>query len=249
MAILKVENLTKNFGGVSAVRNVQLEFKEGELCSIIGPNGAGKTTFFKMIMGLLPPTSGNIFFQEKNITHLPTHKIASLGICQTFQIISIFPNLSVLENIRMAIQSRSKYNFNFFNSASKYLELQRMAQEIVNDVHLAGRESSNAKNLSYGEKRRLEIGITAARDPVLILLDEPTAGMSHEEILDTIKLIQNISARKTVIMVEHNIDVVFSLSSRVIVLNRGEVISDGSPKQIQQDEGVKRAYLGKQNDT
>ena len=115
----------------------------------------------------------------------------------------------------------------------------------MNDVHLAGRETAYAKNLYYGEKRRLEIGITVARDPVLILLDEPTAGMSHEEILDTIKLIQTISARKTVIMVEHNIDVVFSLSARVVVLNRGEVISDGSPQQIQRDEGVKRAYLGK----
>jgi branched-chain amino acid transport system ATP-binding protein len=248
MAILKVENLTKNFGGVCAVKEVRLEFNEGELCSIIGPNGAGKTTFFKMIMGLLHPSSGNIFFRGQNITHLPTHKIAGQGICQTFQIISIFPNLSVLENIRMAIQSRSKYNFNFFHSASRYLELREKAQEIVNDVHLAGRETAYAKNLSYGEKRRLEIGITVARDPVLILLDEPTAGMSHEEILDTIKLIQTISARKTVIMVEHNIDVVFSLSARVVVLNRGEVISDGTPEQIQRDESVKRAYLGKQND-
>lgn len=244
MAILKTENLTKNFGGLTAIKNIQLEFKEGELCSIIGPNGAGKTTFFKMIMGLLNPTFGKIFFNNREITNLPTHKISRLGICQTFQRTSIFLNLSVFENIRMAVQSRSKNNFDFFNSASKYKGIQRETQEITKDVHLTGRETLYAKNLSYGEKRRLEIGITIARDPILILLDEPTAGMSHEEILDTIKLIHKISQRKTIIMVEHNIDVVFSLSSRIIVLNRGEIISDGTPKQIQEDENVKRAYLG-----
>lgn len=244
MGILKVEALNKNFGGLSAVRNLCLEFKEKELCCVIGPNGAGKSTFFKMIMGLLPPTSGRIVFKNREITNLPTHKISRLGICQTFQILSIFPNLTVMENIRIAIQSRNKCNFDFLNSAVKYPGLRQQAQDIINDVHLAGREPSLAKNLSYGEKRRLEIGITLARDPDLILLDEPTAGMAHDEIVDTIKLIQKISKRKTVLMVEHNIDVVFSLSSRIVVLNRGEVIGDGSPQQIQEDEKVQKAYLG-----
>jgi len=244
MGILRIENLNKNFGGLSAVRNVHLEFHEKELCSVIGPNGAGKTTFFKMIMGLLPPTSGRIFFKNRDITNLPTHKISRLGICQTFQILSIFPNLTAMENIRIAAQSMSKYNFDFLNPALKYRELQQQAQEIINDVHLTGRESLFAKNLSYGEKRRLEIGITLARDPDLILLDEPTAGMARDEIIDTIRLIQKISKRKTILMVEHNIDVVFSLSSRIVVLNRGEVIGDGSPKQIQEDEKVQKAYLG-----
>ena len=244
MVILKVENLNKNFGGLSAIRNVQLEFNEGELCSVIGPNGAGKTTFFKMIMGLLPATSGKIFFKDRDITNLPTHKISRLGICQTFQILSIFLSLTVMENIRMAVQSKSKYNFDFFNPALKYEEMQQQAQKIIHDVHLGGRESALAKNLSYGEKRKLEMGITLARDPDLILLDEPTAGMAHDEITDTIKLIQKISERKTVLMVEHNIGVVFSLSSRIVVLNRGEVIGDGPPKKIQEDEKVQKAYLG-----
>jgi branched-chain amino acid transport system ATP-binding protein len=144
----------------------------------------------------------------------------------------------------MAIQSRTKYNFDFFNSAAKYKEMEHQAQEIIHDVHLTGKEYSFAKNLSYGEKRNLEIGITLARDPDLILFDEPTAGMAHEEIMGTMKLIKKISERKTVLMVEHNIDVVFSLSSRIVVLNRGEVIGDGSPKIIQEDENVQKAYLG-----
>lgn len=244
MAILRVENLNKNFGGLAAIRNVKLEFKENELCSVIGPNGAGKTTFFKMIMGLQSPTSGRIFFKNKEITNSPTHQISRLGICQTFQILSIFPNLSVMENIRIAIQSKTRYNFNFFRSASYYRDLKQQAQEIIQDVHLNGRESSLAKNLSYGEKRRLEVGITLARNPDLILLDEPTAGMAHDEIVDTIKLIKSISEKKTLLMVEHNIDVVFSLSSRIVVLNRGEVIADGVPQEIREDEKVQKAYLG-----
>jgi len=244
MAILRVENLNKNFGGLSAIRNVQLEFQENELCSLIGPNGAGKTTFFKMIMGLHSPTSGKIFFKNREITNFPTHQISRLGICQTFQILSIFPNLSVMENIRIAIQSKTKCNFDFFRSASRYEQLKQQARDIIGDVHLTGRESNLAKNLSYGEKRRLEIGITLARSPDLILLDEPTAGMAHDEIIDTMKLIQSISQRKTLLMVEHNIDVVFSLSSRIVVLNRGEVIADGVPQKIREDERVQKAYLG-----
>jgi branched-chain amino acid transport system ATP-binding protein len=242
--ILKTESLSKNFGALQAVLNVNLNIQRGTIHSVIGPNGAGKTTLFNLLTGFLQSTSGKIYFQNKDITKFPPYKISQLGIGRSFQITSIFPELSVRENIRIVFQSRTKTNYRFLNSMNGLRSLEEKAQEILNRIGLGDKGDSLAKNLSHGEKRILDIGIGLASEPELLLLDEPASGLVGDEILRVTDLVKTISNFVTIVLVEHNIDVVLSISNIITVLYYGEAIAEGKPEEIQNNEKVQEIYLG-----
>jgi branched-chain amino acid transport system ATP-binding protein len=242
--ILETKNLCKNFGALRAVDLVNLQIAGGKVHSIIGPNGAGKTTLFNLLTGFLPITHGKIFFNGTEITNLPPHTISKMGIARSFQITSIFPDLSVHENIRIAIQSRTKSNYNFLLHFKSLRGIRENSGQVLEEVGLAQKAETIAKNLSYGERRAVDIGIALATEPNLLLLDEPTSGMSEEDSSRIIGLIKEISARLTVVLIEHNIDVVLSISDMVTVMHQGQVIAEGRPDEIQENQEVQEAYLG-----
>ena len=242
--ILETKGLCKNFGALSAVDLVNLQIAGGKVHSIIGPNGAGKTTLFNLLTGFLPITHGKILFNGTEITNLPPHKISKMGIARSFQITSIFPDLTVHENIRIAIQSRTKFNYNFLTHFKNLKGVGKRLRQVLEDVGLAQKANTVAKNLSYGERRAVDIGIALATKPNLLLLDEPTSGMSEEESSRIIGLIKEISARLTVVLIEHNIDVVLSISDIVTVMHQGQIIGEGRPHEIQENQKVQEAYLG-----
>ncbi len=242
--ILRTRSLYKDFGGIRAVDNVDIAVYFGTVHSIIGPNGAGKTTLFNCLSGFLPPTGGEIWYREKNITRMPGHAISRLGITRSFQITSIFPSLTVLENVRIALQSRTKSNFNMFAGLSGLAHLEETAFSILTQIGLADMAGEKAANLDYGSKRCLEIGITLGTDPDLLMFDEPTSGAGPEVSRRIIELIRNIARGKTILLVEHNIDMVLQLSDTVTVLHQGKNIATGKPDEIQQDSFVREAYLG-----
>ncbi len=244
-SLLEKRDLTKHFDGVSAVEGVSLEILEGEVHAVIGPNGAGKTTFFNLLTGLVPPTRGRIVFRSRDITGLPANRVSHLGMARSFQITSIFPHLSVLENVRVAVQSRDvTRTYNFVTSVSAMTAHVERAREILRLVDLEAREAWLAANLSYGEKRSLEIGIALATDPALLLLDEPTAGMASDEIPRSIDLVGKVAQRLTVVLIEHNLDAVFTLAQRITVLHQGRVLAQGTPAEIRENPAVQDAYLG-----
>ena len=227
-----------------AVDLVNLQVAGGRVHSIIGPNGAGKTTLFNLLTGFLPITHGKIFFNGTEITNLPPHRISKMGIARSFQITSIFPDLTIHENIRIAIQSRTKSNYNFLTHFKNLTGVGERLGQVLEEVGLAQKADAVAKNLSYGERRAVDIGIALATEPNLLLLDEPTSGMSEEESSRIIGLIKEISARLTVVLIEHNIDVVLSISDVVTVMHQGQVIAEGRPEEIQENQKVQEAYLG-----
>ncbi len=244
--ILETAELSRAFGGNVAVNGVSLAVRQGEFKSIIGPNGAGKTTLFNLISGMMPPSSGRILFEGRDITHLPAYKRSHNGIGRSFQITTIFPNLTVLENVRLAAQSRETHAFNFWKSAKDFAQDEERAYAILELVMLGGRELQSAQTLSHGDKRKLEIGILLATNPRLLLLDEPTAGMSRDEVPGIIEVVQRIKQTGgcTVMLVEHKMDMVMSVSDSVMVMHYGELIADGTPEEIAQNETVQSAYLG-----
>jgi branched-chain amino acid transport system ATP-binding protein len=244
--ILKTEKVSRSFGGNLAVDRVSLEVRRGEFKSIIGPNGAGKTTFFNLISGMLSPSHGHVFFEGKDITHLPAHKRSHSGIGRSFQITNVFPNLTVLENVRLAAQSRGAHAFNFWQNFRAFNKDVERAYAILELVMLGGRELQLATTLSHGDKRKLEIGILLATDPRLILLDEPTAGMSRDEVPGIIEVVQRIkkAGNLTVMLVEHKMDMVMNVSDSVAVMHYGQLIADGTPEEIAVNETVQSAYLG-----
>ena len=235
MNILETKALCKNFGSLEAVCRVDLNLEKGELRSIIGPNGAGKTTFFNVLTGILAPSSGDIFFKEENIAGLPPFRVAMKGIGRSFQITSIFPQLTVYENI--LIPSMLYYSKN---------EAIDRAWEILEDVDLKDKANVIAVNLSHGDQRHLDIGIALTTKPELLLLDEPTSGMPPEESIRTVKLIQRLKSEKgyTIILIEHKMDIVLAISDRITVLHLGEKIAEGTPGEIQANDEVQKAYLG-----
>jgi branched-chain amino acid transport system ATP-binding protein len=241
--ILKTVNLTKNFGGLAAVQDVNFSIEEGHLQSIIGPNGAGKSTFFKLITGEIKPTSGHIHFSNKDITALPQTKISHLGIAFAYQITNIFTMLSVFENIRVAAQSR-KTTFNLWSMALSHKELTEESQAILELIGLQEFRDETAANLSHGDRKRLEIGIALATKPKLLLLDEPTAGLSPPETRQTIELIKKIAEGLTIILVEHKMKVVMEVSTKITVLYYGSLLVQGTPDEIRNNEEVRRVYLG-----
>lgn len=242
--ILETKGLCKNFGGLRAVDLVDLQIARGRVHSIIGPNGAGKTTLFNLLTGFLPVTHGKILFNGAEITHVPPHRISKMGIARSFQITSIFPDLTVYENIRIAIQSRTRSNYSFLMNFKNMQGVEAKVGQLLEELGLSQKADKIAKNLSYGERRAIDIGIALATEPNLLLLDEPTSGMSEEESSRVIGLIKDISAKLTVVLIEHNIDVVLSISDIVTVMHQGQIIAEGRPEAIQENQEVQEAYLG-----
>jgi branched-chain amino acid transport system ATP-binding protein len=244
--LLEAVHLRKTFGGLVAVDDVSLIIREHSLHSIIGPNGAGKTTLFNMISGVLKPSRGQVIFKGKDITSLPTHRIAHQGIGRSFQITNIFPTLTVLESIRLSAQAMGKDNFRLFHAADNFKHYVQRAEEIIELVGLNGKEYAPALSLSHGEKRKLEIGIMLASGPELLLLDEPTAGMSSEQVPALLEIIRKIRSLgdKTLVLVEHRMDLVMSISDRITVMHLGNVLAEGTPHEIASTQSVQDAYLG-----
>ncbi len=244
--ILETRHLRREFGALVAVADVTIQVKARSLHSIIGPNGAGKTTFFNLLSGNIPPSSGQVIFKGQDITNLPLHRTAHLGIGRSFQITNIFPNLTVLENIRLACQALGKDNFRLFQSHRRFRQYEERAWTVAEQVGLKERALTLARTLPHGDQRKLELGMILAPDPELLLLDEPTAGMASEQVPELLALIQQIQAagQKTVMLVEHNMNVVMSVSDRITVMHQGRVLAEGSPAEIAGNETVQTAYLG-----
>jgi len=244
--ILETQNLRREFGALVAVENVSLQVQAGSLHSIIGPNGAGKTTFFNLLSGNIPPTSGRVLLRGKDITNLPLYKTARLGIGRSFQITNIFPNLTVLENIRLAAQALGRDNFRLFRSHRTFTTYENRAWEVLEQVGLLDEALLPARTLPHGAQRKLELGMILAPDPEILLLDEPTAGMASEQVPELMALIQKIQAygHKTVMLVEHNMNVVMSVSDKITVMHHGSVLAEGTPAEISANETVQTAYLG-----
>jgi branched-chain amino acid transport system ATP-binding protein len=242
--ILESRGLTKEFKGFTAVRGVSLRVRRGEIHALIGPNGAGKTTCFNLFTNFLAPTAGHIFFNGRDITGVGPAAIARMGLVRSFQISAVFPHLTVLENVRIAIQRRGGHSFDFWRSERSLESLNDRAREYIDAVGLGGFESAVAVALPYGRKRALEIATTLALEPEMMLLDEPTAGMPHDDVERITALIKRVAADRSVLMVEHNLNVVSTLSNRITVLARGEVIAEGDYAAVSAHPQVIEAYLG-----
>jgi len=244
--LLETEGLTKSFGKMVAVNRLDLQVKEGELKAIIGPNGAGKTTLFNLITGKLAPDEGVVRFKGEDITGLTPHAISQKGLARSFQLTNIFPNLTVFENVRIAVQARDKRRSSFFIGAASLRETNRKTEELLEWIGLSEYRDYLAKNLSYGDQRHLEIGLALATSPKLLLLDEPTSGMSPFETQKTIQLIKRLSEelKLTVLLIEHHMDVVMALAHYILVMHYGEKIAEGTPQEVAADRKVQEAYLG-----
>jgi branched-chain amino acid transport system ATP-binding protein len=242
--ILEARGLVKEFGGFAAVRDVDLSIRRGTIHALIGPNGAGKTTVFNLLTKFLPPTSGEIIFEGNNITSLKPADVADLGVIRSFQISAVFPHLTALENVRVALQRKLGISYHFWRSQRMLEALHGEAMEKLASVGLADFAHSPAVLLSYGRKRALEIATTLALDPTLMLLDEPTQGMGAEDVGRVTDLIKEVSAGRTILMVEHNLGVVSRLADTITVLNRGRVLAEGPYETVSRDPQVMEAYMG-----
>lgn len=246
--ILVIENLNKSFGRVQAASNINLTFDEGVLTSIIGPNGAGKSTLINMLSGSLPVDSGRVLFQGTDITHLPIHRRVRLGLCRSFQVVNVFPELTVFDNIQIPVLAMLNRSRKLLRSIFKEKRARLEVNGILELIGLVSEAQTPASTLSHGDQRVLEVGIALAAKPQLLFLDEPTAGMNPVErvkILDNIRRLSTIG-KTTFVIVEHDMDVVFFLSKRVIVLHHGEVIGDGSTEDVQANPRVREVYLGEE---
>jgi branched-chain amino acid transport system ATP-binding protein len=244
--VLETRGLGRVFGALQAVADVSLAVEPGELRAVIGPNGAGKTTLFHLISGLLAPTAGRIFFHDKEITPLTAPERCRRGISRTFQITSIFPELTVLENVRIAIQLKGEGNFRVLGGRGLLGASERRARESLEFLGLGARADEPAATLPHGDQRLLEIAMAVAQEPQLLLLDEPTQGLSAEDTAATVAVIRQIARerRLTIMLVEHDMDVVFDLAHRISVLHFGQLIADGPPEEIRASAEVQKAYLG-----
>jgi len=242
--ILQTEDMTKEFAGFVAVNSVNLRVKRGSIHALIGPNGAGKTTCFNLLTKFLQPTRGRITFNGRDITSLPPTDIARLGLVRSFQISAVFPHLSLRENVRIALQRKRGGSFDFWNSKRVLSAYDERALALLGDVGLAQFAELTAVELPYGRKRALELATTIALDPEMLLLDEPTAGMGHEDIDRIAALIKSVAVNRTVLMVEHNLSVVSNLSDRITVLTRGRVLAEGDYDTVSNNPEVREAYMG-----
>jgi branched-chain amino acid transport system ATP-binding protein len=244
MNILETQGLYKDFNGLEILFNVNLEVKEGERHAIIGPNGAGKTTLFNEITGTYRPSQGKITFKGKDISGSKPHELTRLGMGRSFQLTSTFHNMTAFQNIRLAILSKNQIRFNLFKKVDKMHDITRETEEVLKRINLDQERDLPAGVLSYGKHRSLEISMALATDPDLVLLDEPTAGMSRDETHWAVDLIRRLTEGKTMIIIEHDMDVVFSLADRITVLHYGEILTTGTPQEIRENQAVKDAYLG-----
>jgi branched-chain amino acid transport system ATP-binding protein len=242
--LLRVERITKAFGGFLAVQDVSLTVEQGQMASIIGPNGAGKSTLFNLITGHLAPTRGRVFFRDREITGLPPHQICRLGVGRSFQRTNIFPRLSVFENVQVAVLAHQRKSLNLSTPARRLAQSETYA--LLDQVGLADEAPSVAGTLAYGFQKQLELGIALASEPELLLLDEPTAGMSPQETASTIGLIANIARERglTMLFTEHDMDVVFSIAQKITVVHQGRVLAEGPPDEVRRNPEVQQVYLG-----
>ncbi|MGE5700367.1 MAG: ABC transporter ATP-binding protein [Deltaproteobacteria bacterium] len=248
MVILEVRGIVKSFGGLRALQDVSLSVEKGEIRAVIGPNGAGKSTFFNVMTGLLAPDSGDVRFEGEMITGLPPYRIIRKGIGRSFQITNIFPRMSVFENVQVALFSHRGKGKNPLSLARNFTEIGEEALALLEQVGLAGKYDSSASVLSHGDQKRLEIAISLASGPKLLMLDEPTAGMSRFESRETVALLRKISREQglTLVFTEHDMDIVFAISEKITVLQQGVVIADGPPQEIKANPEVRKAYLGEE---
>ncbi|MBK0326369.1 ABC transporter ATP-binding protein [Rhodobacteraceae bacterium F11138] len=233
MMLLSTRGLSKQFAGLHAVENVDFDLPEGQVHALIGPNGAGKTTFVGLLCGRIAPTSGSVWFDGRDISHLPAHKRINLGIAYTFQITSVFANLSVAENVELAARRGMRGR-----------AVQRASQQALAQVGLADRQEQNAGYLSYGHQRLLEIAMGLAQQPRLLILDEPTQGLADREVEGFIELVRGLAGAMTILLIEHNMPVVMRAAEQITVLNSGRILAQGSPGDIRADRAVQSAYLG-----
>jgi branched-chain amino acid transport system ATP-binding protein len=241
-AILRTQALTIRFGGLTALDNIDFAIARGESRAIIGPNGAGKSTFFNCLTGVLRPSSGRILFDGQDITGLPPNRISQKGIARSYQITNILPNATTLENVRIAAQSR-RHGWSMFSHHRAYRDLIDKSEAVLDSVGLRSKADELAANLSHGEQRNLEIAIALATEPQLLCLDEPTAGMSAAETHETMALVRRIAKNLTILIVEHDMQVVMELAHRITVLHYGRVLAEGTPAEIQQNPKVQEVYL------
>lgn len=244
MAILSLQGVSKQFGETQIIRDVSLDVEQGEKHAIIGPNGAGKSTLFHLISGRHPLTSGSIYFRDAAIHNRPPFEIARLGLARSFQVTNIFPRMSVFENIRCALLWSSGYRYSFWHMLGRQRGLNTRAEEVLEQIGLRDRHNVPAGELAYAEQRALELGITIASGADVILLDEPVAGMSLSEAKNAVQLIRRVTEGKTLLMVEHDMNIVFDLADRISVLVYGEIIASDSPEKIRGNRSVQEAYLG-----
>jgi len=242
--LLETQILTRNFGQLVAVNAVSLRVYRGEKVALIGPNGAGKTTLFNLITNKLAPTSGQVHFKGRDITNLPPHVISQHGLARSFQLNNLFPELSAFENMRIATQARHVRRRSLWLDAEVLSDTADQAQGLLEEIGLAHQAHLNAEVLSYGDQRHLEIGLALATKPDLLLLDEPTSGMSPHETRSTVELIQHIAQRVSVLLIEHDMNVVMSVCDRIVVMHHGQVLAVGSPEEIERNQAVQEAYLG-----
>ena len=243
-AALELRAVRKSFGKTAIINGVDLAIEKGERHAVIGPNGAGKSTLFNLVSGRFPVSSGQVFLNEQDITGLPPNEINRLGLARSFQITNIFPKMSVYENIRCGVLWSLGYRYSFWQRVGALKDAAERSESIVDMINLRKRRDTLAGVLSYAEQRALEIGITIAGGAEVILLDEPTAGMSNTETADAVALIRNVTQGKTLVMVEHDMSVVFGLADRISVLVYGQVIATGTPEEIRANKAVQEAYLG-----
>jgi len=244
MNILETKGVYHDFSGLQVLFDVNLQVEEGERHAVIGPNGAGKTTLFNVITGTYQPSRGQVFFKGKEITGTRPHKLMRLGVGRSFQITSTFNRLTTFQNIRLAILSKKGIRFHLFRMVDKMQDITKETDEVLRRINLDQERDLPAGILSYGKHRSLEISLALAADPDLIMLDEPTAGMSRDETHYAVELIRRLTEGKTVVIIEHDMDVVFSLADRITVLHYGQILATGPPVEIRQNQAVKDAYLG-----
>ena len=243
-ALLQINSVDKDFGGLQVLLGINLTIEHGERHAIIGPNGAGKSTLFNVITGKHRVSNGQILFGDQDITDWPPHKVSRIGLARSFQVTNIFPNMTVYENIRNVVVSRRKMRFNMFKGLGKIEEVTEETNGVLETIGLETSSDTPAGELAYGHQRALEIGLALAMDPELILLDEPTAGMTTKETREAVKLIERITVGKTLVIIEHDMDVVFSISDRISVLYYGKILATGTAEEIKENQEVKKAYLG-----
>ena len=243
-ALLSVCNLQKSFGGVKASDHVSLDIMAGEVHAIIGPNGAGKTTLVAQLSGLLMPDGGEIIFKGEDITHLPAHRRAHVGLARSFQITSVFMDMRVLDNVALAVQARTTKAFQFWTPFQNFSALEQSARTKLAAVGLTERATALASDLSHGERRQLEIAMALGSEPDMLLLDEPMAGMGSDETARMVKTLKSLKGRTTMLLIEHDMDAVFALADRLTVLVYGRILATGAPAEIRKNPEVIKAYLG-----
>ncbi|MBS3732272.1 MAG: ABC transporter ATP-binding protein [Desulfobacterales bacterium] len=242
--ILETRDLCHDFNGLKVLTHIQFSVQPGERHAIIGPNGAGKTTFFNLVTGVYTPASGRILFKDVDVTKAKPYRLTRMGLGRSFQITSIFQRQTPFQNIRLAILSKNRIRFNLFVRVDRMNAINEQTNEILQEIQLADEAHLPTSTLSYGKQRSLDLGMALATAPDLLLFDEPTAGMSRDESHSAVELIRKLTEGKTMVIVEHDMDVVFSLADRITVLHRGEILATGTPYEIQENDAVKKAYLG-----